>query len=261
VIFIASTNVCSVHVLDVTSPQWQGILSSPNYTALSKLEWQKAYQSTLIDYGDLYLAINKTARTIKVDATGQPLQATDSTLSFDSNRTWAMQDVTKGDIEKLLMNTTDKKFLSRNWINLTAFNSGGDQTEPYIGQVAAARARVVSSRSRIQLSLCFLVIVIICNAMKLTIMLWILFYERTEFLVTLGDAAASFLQNPDPQTEGVCVYSKEAILAEHSSGAKKVKQGDLLEDLVHETYGTWKERYHPYSLSLGRDREIGSSFM
>ncbi|XP_014550275.1 hypothetical protein COCVIDRAFT_115896 [Bipolaris victoriae FI3] len=254
-IFIASTNLCSVYVLNVTSPQWQDVLSSPNYTALSNLQWQKAYQSQLIDYGDLYLAINQTALKAADGDTEHP------TLSFDSNYTWVMQNISRAFVRKLILNETDKSILSRNRINMTAFNSDGVGNEPYYGQVTAARARIVSSRSRIQISLCFLIIVIISNAIKLATMLWVLFYEEPEFLVTLGDAATSFLKSPDPQTEGVCVYSREAILIEHGSGSKKSKQGNLLEDITHDSYGTWRERYHSYSLSLGRDREVGSSFM
>lgn len=247
--------MCSVYVLNVTSPQWQDVLSSPNYTALSNLQWQKAYQSQLIDYGDLYLAINQTALKAADGDTQHP------TLSFDSNYTWVMQNISRAFVRKLILNETDKSILSRNRINMTAFNSDGVGNEPYYGQVTAARARIVSSRSRIQISLCFLIIVIISNAIKLATMLWVLFYEEPEFLVTLGDAATSFLKSPDPQTEGMCVYSREAILIEHGSGSKKSKQGNLLEDITHDSYGTWRERYHSYSLSLGRDREVGSSFM
>lgn len=253
--FIASTNVCSVHVVNVTSSQWQSVLSNPNYTALSNHQWREAYQSQLIDYGDLYLAISETAPKNASDATRYP------TFSVDSNHTWTMQNMTRGFVKNLIANETGNDTLPQNWIDMSVFSSDGVPSEPYIGQVAAARARVVSSRSCIQLSLCFLIIIMIFNAIKLATMLWVLFYERSEFLVTLGDAATSFLKNPDPQTEGLCVYPKESILAEHSSGSKKVKKYGLLETLLHDTYGTWRERYRPYSLSLRRDREIGSSFM
>lgn len=202
------------------------------------------------------------------NTTGYPAQATDLTVNPDSNNTWVMSGMADGFVRTLMTNESGDRIPSRNWINMTVFNTGQNLSEsilandfPKYGHVAAARARKVPSRSRIQISLYFLLIVIACNAAKLATMLWVLFCERSDFLVTFGDAAASFLENPDPLTKGVCVFSKETMLLEHELGGKKLKRNDLLEDLARDTYGTWRERYHSYSLSLGRDWEIGSSFM
>jgi hypothetical protein len=157
------------------------------------------------------------------------------------------------------------RIISYNWINLTnTFPGYLPSTSPVFvnyAHILSARALNVPSRSRIQLSLRYMTIVIICSAMKLVIMLWVLFLERSDLIVTLGDGAASYLEHPDPNTEKVCVFTKDAILTNCGPQRNKDRKRDALDDLLQETYGIWKKQKRAYSSSLDRDREIGSSFM
>ena len=92
--------------------------------------------------------------------------------------------------------------------------------------IVHAFARYASSRSRIQLSVHFLAVVIAANVFKLVIMVGILLMDHghSKYIVTLGDAASSFLANPDPCTEGKCLLEDEKVYAqaEHSTAKPKV---------------------------------------
>ncbi|KAF2846144.1 hypothetical protein T440DRAFT_542799 [Plenodomus tracheiphilus IPT5] len=57
-----------------------------------------------------------------------------------------------------------------------------------------------------------MIVVISFNLFKLLIMLWILFTDKSDYLVMLGDAAASFLERPDPFTLKECMLGKDEIL-------------------------------------------------
>ena len=58
-----------------------------------------------------------------------------------------------------------------------------------------------------------IVIVIICNAIKALCMFLVVLKADDYPLVTLGDAIASFLEHPDPTTKGMCLVSKQDVLA------------------------------------------------
>jgi hypothetical protein len=56
-------------------------------------------------------------------------------------------------------------------------------------------------------------------------MLWALYMEKSDFIVTLGDGTASFLEHHDPITEKFCVFSKETVTVE--VGYRSLEQGGL----------------------------------
>lgn len=230
-----------------------------SYTALNNREWQDAYNSDLIQYSDLYLAFDETAVKIANNATGYPINATD--IPSETNMT-IFRNISghREFIEALTFNIK-----SYGWINLnngfSEYRTSASPTAANYAHIIGARALDVPSRSRIQLSLRYMIIVIICNVVKLAIMLWVLLLERSDFIVTLGDGAASYLEYPDPNTEKVCVFTKDAILTNCGPQHDKDRKSDVLDDLLQDTYGIWKKQYRPYSSSLNRDREVGSSFM
>jgi hypothetical protein len=73
-------------------------------------------------------------------------------------------------------------------------------------------SEVVDEKCKLQFSLYIMIVVIFCNFVKSVSMALTLFQQRTPTLVTLGDAVASFLDFPDPSTEGMCIVSKAQIL-------------------------------------------------
>jgi hypothetical protein len=169
-------------------------------------------------------------------------------------------------------------------VNLDAHNP---RNVTKYAHVVLGYGKNVPTKSRIQLSRSFLIVVIVCNAVKLTIMLWALYMEKSDFIVTLGDGAASFLEHHDPTTEKFCVFSKDAVIAEvrhrlskqdgpqtlstdtsnvdsqfgSRPKAQAAPEPDQLEEIMLNLHGTWRDQKHLYSSALGKDRQVGSSFM
>ncbi|KAK4993546.1 hypothetical protein LTR66_005998 [Elasticomyces elasticus] len=88
------------------------------------------------------------------------------------------------------------------------------QWAPYGSPVKYCLAEKVEEHCRLQFSFTIAIAVIICNLIKAVCMALTLRAQRKPALVTLGDAVASFLEEPDPETEGRCLYSKDLFQAE-----------------------------------------------
>ncbi len=69
----------------------------------------------------------------------------------------------------------------------------------------------VEEQCRVQISLVILSIVVACNACKALCMLLTIRGQKSQPLVTLGDAVESFLQEPDLNTERMCLASKRSF--------------------------------------------------
>jgi len=67
----------------------------------------------------------------------------------------------------------------------------------------------VDEHCKVQFSVTVMVIVICCNFVKMIVMAFIAWKRPTEPLMTLGDAIASFLDEPDPTTRGNCLAAKD----------------------------------------------------
>ena len=83
----------------------------------------------------------------------------------------------------------------------------------------------VEEECRLQFSIAIMIVVILANATKATVMILTWWKFRTPTLVTIGDAVKSFLDNPDQTTEGVCLTTKSDIVKAKggwkSQGAKR----------------------------------------
>ncbi|KAF6222037.1 hypothetical protein HO133_001123 [Letharia lupina] len=91
---------------------------------------------------------------------------------------------------------------------LTTNQTTHDQIQQYNCPVQYCFSQPVEEQCRVQVSLVILGIVIACNATKALCMLLTIRNQKSQPLVTLGDAIQSFLQEPDPSTEGMCLASK-----------------------------------------------------
>ena len=104
----------------------------------------------------------------------------------------------------------------------------------------------VREHCKLQLSITMMVIVIICNFIKLCCTSWIVWKQDTEPLVTLGDAIASFLSRPDATTIKTCLADKDQFQGPEL--VKRLVDGKVRElrkrrgaDL-QEACSTWKAR-------------------
>lgn len=96
-----------------------------------------------------------------------------------------------------------------------------------------------SNVSEVQISLHFMVVVVVvCNTLKLVVMVWTLKTSLCFQLVTVGDAIGSFLENPELGTLGMCILDKDAVLKRTAS------------------YPIWKPRVARYSRIFGNNHYV-----
>lgn len=87
--------------------------------------------------------------------------------------------------------------------------------EPYERRIKYCLIEQVKESCKLQFSFSIAVTVVVSNFIKAVCMtLTLLLYRRHAALVTIGDAVASFLDNPDPETRGRCLHSRRLIEAE-----------------------------------------------
>lgn len=77
--------------------------------------------------------------------------------------------------------------------------------------VSTCYSETSMDQCKIKFSLPIMILVIICNVAKASCMALTVWHLRRAPLVTLGDAIASFLDNPDPITKDLCLITKEDI--------------------------------------------------
>lgn len=94
-------------------------------------------------------------------------------------------------------------------VNISSRSSGATgQSPPIAASVQYCLSQPVQERCKFQFSLPIMVVVISCNLIKAICMGFMAWKRDKAPLVTLGDAIASFLDQPDPTTEGNCAVGK-----------------------------------------------------
>jgi hypothetical protein len=87
--------------------------------------------------------------------------------------------------------------------------------EPYESPIKYCVVEQVEERCKLQFSFPIAILVIASNLIKAICMaLMLLAYRNHVALVTLGDAVAHFLDQPDPETRGRCLHGKALMVAE-----------------------------------------------
>jgi hypothetical protein len=153
------------------------------------------------------------------------------------------------------------------WLHLRSLISPGAPSNPSIpkyAHISAAFSKLVGStrKSRVQLSLTFMIIVVVCNTVKLCTMVYVLLIEKSDFLVTIGDCASSFLEHSDSITERMCVMSRDDIIdAVHDGSHRNSNPQDRLDILIQRSNRSWTQKSTKLSSALDKDRQLGSSFM
>ncbi|KAM3422268.1 hypothetical protein BST61_g2629 [Cercospora zeina] len=71
---------------------------------------------------------------------------------------------------------------------------------------------------KLQFSMNILVVIIICNFMKVFVMFWHLWYQSSETFVTFGDALASWLDDADESTKGNCLVESKHVRVKKAEG-------------------------------------------
>ena len=82
-------------------------------------------------------------------------------------------------------------------------NYGGIHT------IQSCMSQPIEEHCQVQFSIVIMAIVIVCNFLKMLCMFLALWRQKSQPLVTLGDAVETFLRHPDPLTEGFCLAGKD----------------------------------------------------
>jgi hypothetical protein len=277
VFYIGTNNQYDIHAIQAGSEEYNNMLGDVSYERIPGDQWLNAYDTALVSYGALFLVVeeyraNITETTLNGRPVGWPNWA-NRTGSFQweweqGNVNWSLQSPLKHELSTrdFLQTIMDTEATSKEWVRMdNLYNQSSTNTPsgkpPKFAHVPVAFAKRLETASRIQLSLTFLIIVIVCNGVKLPTMLWVAFMERKDYLVTLGDGAASFLERPDLTTERLCILSKEEIIREVADTPFRTRHDDQLSQLVTQSGKRWTKQFSTYSNALNRDREVGSYFM
>ena len=81
--------------------------------------------------------------------------------------------------------------------------------ETHIHTVQSCVSKPIEERCQVQFSIVIMAIVIVCNFLKALCMFLALWRQKSQPLVTLGDAVEAFLRKPDPSTEDMCLAGKD----------------------------------------------------
>lgn len=98
--------------------------------------------------------------------------------------------------------------------------------QPFEAPIKYCMVEEVQERCKLQFSFLIAALVVVSNFVKAVCMaLTLLMYRKHLPLVTLGDAISHFLDHPDPETKGQCLFSRNIIEAqwnwEITNGARK----------------------------------------
>lgn len=249
-------------------------ITSQLFDRIEGTRWIQMYDNTLVSYGHVGLVIDEFRTEIEnKTATGRPAKwpnigILEAAAWNNGVASWNLTTRLKKELgtPEFIRNITATGSISKEWIRFDRLFRLSESPQeannpPRYAHVSHAYAQRLDTASRIQLSLTFLVIVIVCNSVKLLTMLWVVFLERQDYIVTLGDGASTFLKSPDPKTERMCILSKPEVVCEVAEAPHAFKHDDQLERLVTQSGKRWRKQYSTYSNALNRDREVGSYFM
>ncbi|OAL51545.1 hypothetical protein IQ07DRAFT_384245 [Pyrenochaeta sp. DS3sAY3a] len=193
------------------------------YQSFSSRAWKPVYNAKYIsEFGDLYLGMhaftfdnvkNSTIEKRKIFVRGGQ-----ETIDDITDITWSRD----GD-----------------WIKYIHWTESPHANFPYAAHVKKAIAKNAESKSSLQLSRDFMLVVISFNLLKLGILFWILLKDRSAYIVTLGDAVASFLVNQDRTTEHACLLNKDDFLFVKGHGSRPFRDPKDIAKLKARLEGTW----------------------
>lgn len=163
---------------------------SSSYHYFEGDSWRPFYAERYVSYGDLILLIEGVA----INGSHAALFPMPEYLPWNIS----------SDPRSLTSRIRDSRWLPYNLgygPQIDGANETSSNTPDYL-EVAGAYAKITESQSQLQISFQYMIVVISFNILKLSIMIMVLFGIRSKHIVTIGDASASFLKNPDPITEG-----------------------------------------------------------
>jgi hypothetical protein len=115
----------------------------------------------------------------------------------------------------------DTSFVNCTKTGVAAFNATLPWNPLNASNIEYCLSEIRPEHCRLDFNLHIIVIVLVANLVKAVIMCFVAFWMRESPLMTLGDAVASFLDEPDPSTDNMCLISKADIVTERSESWTK----------------------------------------
>lgn len=237
---VAASNDWNLNVIDIELDEYITINSAQNSTTppphlnLTSTEFARFYDRQIVSQGDLYLFIDRIGFPISKQY-NHYLSPADLRTELNQSTSYVLND-------------------SFGWIHFPLSREGDFEISAH---VALAFSRDVSQQSRLQVSLYFMVIVIIFNVFKLAVMTLVLITDRSSYLVIFGNAVASFLKWPDSHTETQCMLGKEEFCVK--LGLLPLHPISTMEeavDLDRRSHGIWLPRPRQYFFSINRHDKV-----
>ena len=179
----------------------QGLKNATEWQKLDNRDCIKAYgQDFVSDHGDLVLIMPT------INATGTLFPVTEVQSGFYGNYDW-MCDQPECSTDAILSEAT-------NWTLSSGYGllrTSNGFREQFNHPIQYCLSQPVEERCHVQISLIILGVVVACNATKVLCMLLAIRRQKSQPLVTLGDAIESFMQDLDQNTDGMCLASKASF--------------------------------------------------
>jgi hypothetical protein len=227
--------------MDLESNAFRDLKRATPVVSLQAADWTRIYVNTYVSkYGNLVLGIDGFAwNSSSVPRNG--LFSVDEFLPHNIS----------GDVFPGYTGVSGEGWAPLWWEG----NVGPNVTMPSKMHVREGFATDFGRESRIQVNIYFMAVVLFFNLFKLTIMMSALIVDRSDPLVTLGDAAASFLEHPEPLTDGKCSLETQALFTSYGGPEKTDTLFDPEADATDEfQLGEWKPRLRKYCSSVGYDK-------
>ncbi|OCK73822.1 hypothetical protein K432DRAFT_472278 [Lepidopterella palustris CBS 459.81] len=171
-------------------------------------DWGKVYDAQYVsETSDIYLVVDQVSYSVEY-LSSDPVEHNITEMPhpvFIDPPTTLFQ----------LVNFSDGHWYVPDWYTVKDKNDNlrtvPNLTRTYHIQYAFAKPVDQTITSKVQIGLVFMIIVIVCNAVKALAMFLTFLDHRPQYLVTSGDALASFLSRPDPTTLGCCLSPYDKI--------------------------------------------------
>jgi hypothetical protein len=237
-----------IHIVNATDASTMRRLNSSTARHLTSKQWQSLYDTKFVpDAGDLYLVATNVSFGVSLDYESRSWNLT-VLSGGSSSSTWTTLAWPPKDDEVTLTvqingNSGDKfsdfstiapnqrvempisEYNSSNmpniewptpiavnissagsWKDVLKTNRDGWMNPPL--RLDSGYSEPRSTASAIQIALPFMIVVVLCNALKLIAIYYTLKESFSEHVITQGDAIASFLEYPERSTLGLCTLDK-----------------------------------------------------
>jgi hypothetical protein len=151
--------------------------NNPDLTLFTNRAWRDEFSAPVVVYDELYVTVDRWANATD----GVTIKAPEV---YDKNDTRLGTHITN-----YLVSGAN----GENWLDLSSIyperrinTFSGPELKPKFAHVVHGHARAAPPKDRLQLSLSFLAVVILCNAVKLGVMLWVLLLEMQRRPLSIG---------------------------------------------------------------------------